>query len=120
MKQEEHYNQVAVVQWAAYQAKKYPGLGLLYAIPNAARRSLRQGAWMKSEGLRAGVPDLCLPVPRGTFHGLYLEMKSMKGKTTKEQGDWLNGLAKQGYKTAVCHGAEEAIHVIQAYLEAGI
>ena len=120
MKQEEHYNQVAVVQWAAYQAKKYPGLGLLYSIPNAARRSLRQGAWMKSEGLRAGVPDLCLPVTRGTFHGIYLEMKSMKGKTTKEQGDWLVELSKQGYKTAVCPGAEEAIHVIQAYLEAGI
>ena len=120
MKNEEHYNQVAVVQWAAYQAKKYPGLGLLYAIPNAARRSLRQGAWMKSEGLRAGVPDLCLPVPRGTYHGLYIEMKSSTGTLEPGQKLWLIALSKQGYKTAVCHGAEEAIRIIQAYMEAGL
>ena len=120
MKNEEHYNQVAVVQWAAYQAKKYPGLELLYAIPNGGRRHIGVARKLKAEGVKAGVPDLCLPVPRGTYHGLYIEMKSVKGKTTPEQKVWLVELSKQGYKTAVCPGAEEAIHVIQAYLEAGI
>ena len=127
----EHYEQASVVEWAIRQEHKYPDLKMLFAIPNAARRSLRQGAWMKAEGMKAGVPDLCLPVPvdhpcdkDGAFpdavlhyNGLFIEMKSDKGKPTPEQQWWLFTLeATYGYKTEICHSADEAIKVIKCYL----
>lgn len=120
MRQEEHYNQVAVFQWADSQGKKYPGLCLLYAIPNGGHRHIAVARKLKAEGVKAGVPDVCLPIPRGTFHGLYIEMKAAKGRTTEAQDYWLKALSVAGNKVAVCHNAEEAISVLKAYLEGGI
>ena len=120
MRQEEHLHQVAVFYWAAYQTGKYPGLELMFAIPNGGKRHVSVARKLKAEGVKAGVPDILLPVPRGIYHGLFIEMKSPKGKTVETQDLWLDRLAKQGYKVAVCHEAEAAIHVIQAYMEAGL
>lgn len=107
--------QQALFRWAAYQTGKYPELALLYHISNEGRRNPRRA---KAEGIKAGVPDLCLPVPRGPYHGAYIEMKRRKGsKTTKEQEDWLRRLHGQGYAVAVCKGWEEAVNFIINYLE---
>jgi len=74
-------------------------------------------ARMKAEGLRPGFPDLFLPVPAQGFHGLAIEMKRQKGSTTsREQLDWLNWLAEQGYMTALCKGAQAAMDTINSYL----
>ena len=75
---------------------------------------------MKAEGLKAGVPDLCLPVARQGYHGLYIEMKYGRNKPTAKQKWWLEKLAEQGYKTIVCWGADEAIAVLEDYLERSI
>lgn len=122
----EHQHQVALFQWAAMNEKKYPELALMFAVPNAARRSPRQGAWMKAEGLMAGVPDICLPVSRGKYHGLYIEMKkpnitktgkvSMAKKTTSNQDGWHEKLREHGNRVEVCYGADAAINVIEKYL----
>ena len=64
----------------------------------------------------AGVPDLCLPVPAGGFHGLYIEMKFGKNKPTEKQRWWLEQLEKQGYKAVVCWSAESVIKEIITYL----
>ena len=69
--------------------------------------------------MKAGVPDLSLPVPRRGFHGLYIEMKFGKGKTTKAQEEFMALLREQGYKTAVAYGAEQAREVIRHYLARG-
>ena len=120
MRNEEHLHQVAVFRWAAYQTGKYPGLGLMFAVPNGGARHIAVARKLKAEGVKAGVPDIFLPVPHGTYHGLFIEMKSTKGKTVETQDLWLDRLAHQGYKVAVCRGAEEAIHIIQAYMEVGL
>ena len=97
------------------QVGKYPELSLLFHISNEGRRNPGRA---KAEGIKAGVPDLCLPVPRGKYHGAYIEMKRRKGsKTTKEQEEWLSALALQGYAVAVCKGWEEAAKFIKKYLE---
>jgi hypothetical protein len=95
---------------------QYPELKLMYHIPNEGKRSRSTGARMKREGLKPGVPDICLPVPRGGFHGLYVEMKVGRNKTTDNQDFWLEALKKQGYSTAVCYGWESASKVILKYL----
>jgi hypothetical protein len=123
----EHAEQACVVDWARRRTGACPALGLLFAIPNGAaltwkadargQRYSPQAARLKAEGLRPGVPDLCLPVARGGYHALYLEMKAGKNKPSKEQAAFLEALAAEGNLARVCYSAEEAIGVIEAYLE---
>lgn len=105
------------MQWAEFYANQSPELELLYHIPNGGKRDARTAKKLKMEGVKAGVPDLCLPVARGKYHGLYIELKAGKNKTTKNQDYWLDRLAVQGYRTCVCYGWEQASEVIKGYLK---
>jgi len=84
-------------------------------IPNEGKRSLSYAARMKRMGLRSGFPDLLVPLARGGYHGLFIEMKYGKNKTTKEQKEWLERLSAEGYACAVCYNAAEAIKTIESY-----
>lgn len=84
-------------------------------IPNEGKRSLSYAARMKRMGLRSGFPDLFVPLARGKYHGLFIEMKYGKNKTTKEQKEWLERLSAEGYACAVCYNAAEAIKTIESY-----
>lgn len=92
----------------------------LFAVPNGGHRSHTQGALLKLTGVTKGVPDLCLPVPYGGFHGLWIELKSLdpKARVSKEQREWLEYLNGQGYLAKVCRGFEAARDAIVNYLEA--
>ena len=70
--------QQAVIRWSqqASVRKMFPQLALLYHIPNERKCTPQQGARLKRMGVKSGVPDLHLPVARGVYHGLYLEMKT--------------------------------------------
>lgn len=95
---------------------KHPDLGLSFAIPNAARRGPALAFWMKAEGMRAGVPDWCLPVPRGSYAGLWIEFKRPGGKLSDAQkvyGDMLQG---HGHFVDVCLSAQAAIELVKWYL----
>ena len=113
----EHDEQVRVIRWCRSMDPLVPGLSLLFAIPNAAKRSIRLAAYMKAEGLSAGVPDLFLPVPSMGAHGLFIELKTAKGKVTERQDEWLEALREQGYRAEVCRGHREAIDCIAGYLQ---
>ena len=84
-------------------------------IPNEGKRSLSYAARMKRMGLRSGFPDLFVTLARGEYHGLFIEMKYGKNKTTKEQKEWLERLSAEGYACAVCYNAAEAIKTIESY-----
>lgn len=113
----EHHEQVALFQWAAYQANTTPELEMLFAVPNGGHRHKATAGKMKAEGQKAGVPDVWLPVPRCGCHGLIIEMKYGKGRVRPNQKWWLNSLTRLGYKTAVCYSFEEAREVLESYLE---
>ena len=74
---------------------------------------------MRAEGLRPGVPDLCIPVARGRYHSLYIEMKADGGKPTEEQARWILRLRAEGMCAYVCYGAENAIALIDRYMALG-
>ena len=116
MKSKESNSQIALFTWAAHMSGKIPELESMYHIPNEGKREPRTGARMKAAGLKKGVPDICLPVPRSGYHGLYIEMKSANGKLRKEQKEWLERLGKNGYLAVTCHGFEEARDLILDYL----
>jgi hypothetical protein len=42
-------------------------------------------------------------------------MKYDKGKTSKDQKEWLELLTAEGYACAVCYDAAEAIKIIESY-----
>ena len=117
----EHEHQKKVIAWAEIRSIQIPELRLLFAIPNGGHRYKAVAAKLKAEGVKAGVPDIFLPVPRGLFHGLFIEMKPLKPKRNPldKQKWWLNELSKQGYDTYCCRGHHAAITVIQGYLNTG-
>lgn len=121
----EHQEQSRLMTWAAIKCREMPELALLFAVPNGGLRNLRVAAKMKAEGLKAGVPDLVLPVARGGYHALFIEMKTVnnrpknggKGGVTQIQEWWHEKLIEQKNKVAVCYGSDEAIATIEQYLK---
>jgi len=111
--------QRAVFMWSKQPAVRaqYPELALLHHIKNETVGDAKQIAVDKAEGVKKGVPDLCLPVPRGGYHGLYIELKTAKGRATDEQKWWLLKLSLQGYKAVLCKGYEAAVKEILKYME---
>jgi hypothetical protein len=115
----EHAIQAAFVEWCRLNEKRYPGLDLAFAVPNAAKRSMGLAMRMRKEGLRAGVCDWWLPVwrPReeiGTM-GLVIEFKSKIGKLTEVQSQYMSCLEDEGWRVEVCRSTEEAIAVVKSY-----
>ncbi len=72
---------------------------------------------MVAEGLRKGVLDLHLPVPRGDFTSLWLEMKYGTGKLTKEQKEFKEWQESIGAKCVVAYSWIEARDCIKSYLK---
>ena len=113
----EEIEQTCLFRWAALESGAHPELALLHAIPNGGKRSKSEAARMKAAGVKPGVPDMFLPVAREGCHGLYIELKRRDGgRVSTEQTAWMEALARQGYKTALCHGWDAAREEIQRYL----
>ena len=113
----EHDEQAALIQWAEIASRSNHALALLFAIPNGGERHKAVAAKLKAEGVKPGVPDLCLPVPSGDYHGLFIEMKRIRGSsTTLWQLEWIDALRQQGYRVEVCKGWEAAKDVLLEYL----
>ena len=128
----ESSQQAALFQQAALHLYKYPMLKWLHAIPNANSHK------MVAEGVRGGVPDVCLPWPKwisgipsednpsGRYlikcAGLYIEMKLEKYRNRKNGGcsddqiKWIDYLLSVGYQCYVCYSWQEAWQRIEEYL----
>jgi len=122
----EHDEQVRFFDYVKWGRNRDRRFHLIFAIPNAGKRSFRLAAYMRAEGLLAGVPDICCAFPSGNYHGLWIELKhappgmqiqTRLRKVSNEQKEFLNRLREQGYATAVCFGADEAIDTLNKYLE---
>jgi rhodanese-related sulfurtransferase len=116
LKNLEHLEQCALIRWCALNEGRFPELRWIYAIPNGGQRNIAVAAKLKKEGVKAGVPDLCLPVARGGYHALYIELKAGKNKPTASQLEWQGGLNGLGNMVVTCWGWEPASHVIERYM----
>lgn len=115
------------IYWRSLEARpEITVLNRLFAIKNAGHGDAIRGAMSKAEGVKAGVPDIMLPVPRAGYvgggYGLYIELKRLKsqrgaaGSTSQVQDDWREYLTQAGYAVEVCHGWEAARDAILRYL----
>lgn len=108
--------QAQVVRWATLQAGVYPELSRLFHVPNGGQRHAAVAAKLKGQGVKSGVPDLCLPAPRFGCPGLWIEMKTADGKVSKNQKDWIDYLQGAGYRVEVCRSFDEARAALLDYL----
>lgn len=110
--------QLALMCWCALNINEYPELKWLYHIPNGGSRDKREASKLKGMGVRRGVPDLCLPIKRGAYSGLYIELKRLKkGKVYDNQNEWIDHLQTQGFGAIVCRGWIEARDTLVQYLQ---
>ena len=117
---EESRMQQVVIKWWQLACRSF-GVAeiLLFSVPNGGGRSgPRVGAILKSEGLRAGCPDLMLATTNGKHFGLFIEMKTAKGVVSSEQEVFMGFLIARGYRCCVCRSAQQAIECITEYLNA--
>ena len=115
LKMTEDDEQAALFQYASYQR----GIewSLLFAIPNGGFRKIQTGIKLKRTGLKPGVPDIFLPVARRKYFGMFIEMKSEKGRVQENQKEWHAALKAQGYQVEVCRGCDQAVKAIIDYLK---
>lgn len=112
----EAVEQEMLFRWRDYAIKQYPGIELMFHIPNGGSRHPVEAARLKAQGVKAGVSDIFLPVPRNEYHGLWIEMKREKGgRVTEAQTEWIARMREQGYCAVVAHGFEEAKGAIERY-----
>ncbi len=116
----EDEEQIWLFSWAALNSGKWPELELMHHIPNGGMRSKSEAARFKAMGVKRGVSDIFLPVARGGFHGLYIELKAKDGKVDAAQKEWIEAVRQQGYCGAVCFGGGLAADLIQKYLKGEI
>lgn len=91
-------------------------LELLYAIPNGANVSEINRMRLVSEGMKKGMPDLCLPVAKGKYGSLFIELKTPKGTLTKYQKEIHARLEHWGNCVVVVRNLFQAIDAIEGYL----
>ena len=114
----ENAEQAALFQWAELASGAYPELRLLHAIPNGGYRTPRTAVTLQRTGVKSGVPDIHLPVPRGQYASLWIELKRVKGGTVSaNQREWIDDLNAHGNRAVVCRGWDQARDEIVRYLE---
>ncbi len=132
----EHEEQCALVRWASIEAARprrrdgpdLSPLRCLFAIPNGGHRHKGTAARMAREGVRAGVPDLCLPFVAaspdgGTYGALWIELKRQRktgvptGRLSEQQRWWRGVLLDAGHAHAVCYGFDEGRAALLDYLD---
>lgn len=118
----EDEEQMALFTWANHMAVSghLPELSRLFHVPNGGSRGHAEAGRFKAMGVKRGVPDVFLDVPRGGFHGLRIEMKRRRGGVlSDEQADWIDYYNANGYRAVVCYGWDEARMEIEDYLRGG-
>lgn len=113
----EDEEQIWLFSWAELKLGRFPELALMHHIPNGGKRSKTEAARFKAMGVKRGVSDIFLPVARGGYYGLYIELKAKDGRPEKEQKEWIAAVQEQGYYGDVCYGGMEAANLVEAYLK---
>lgn len=108
--------QVAIVTRSLALATAHPSVLLLHAIPNGDWRGWGTGVKLKAQGVIPGIPDLCMPVARGGYHGFYMELKKSGGHVSDAQWEVMEALHKERYFVRICNHLGTALEIIENYL----
>lgn len=80
-----------------------PSDAVHFAIPNGLMRSRKAAARAQGEGVRAGIPDLCV-IHRG--HPIFIELKSGRGVLSEVQRSMMRKLGYCGADVVCCRSLQ--------------
>lgn len=104
------------IQCVKYFKLKYPNI-TIFSIPNGGRRNEVEASILKAEGTLAGVADLQILKSNAAFHGLFIEMKTEKGRQTDSQREFEVKCFTEGYQYSVCRSFDDFRNVVDDYLK---
>lgn len=113
----ESTEQENVISWCFHHERIYPELHWIHHCPNGGSRQKAEAIRLKAQGVKPGVPDLHLPIRKGKYIGLYIEMKYDNGTLQKTQKEWILAMKAAGHFACVCYGYENAVNVIEEYVK---
>jgi len=73
-------------------------------------------AKLKREGVMSGVSDLFFAYPVGNHSGLWIEMKTPKGRVQPSQKEFMSRMQSVGYEAKIARSAAEGLEIIDAYI----
>jgi hypothetical protein len=89
----------------------------VFAIPNGGKRDKKTAMVLKNMGVLPGVPDLMVAVPKGEYHGCFIEMKrGPDGLLSRDQEEECLELLGQGYRVIIGEGLENSWEAVCGYL----
>lgn len=119
-KGDEFSNQCAVFCQAAIDAHNHPelygDLRWLHCIRNHGTDDIVKGSMANAEGRKAGVSDMSLPVKRGRYSGLYMELKVGENKLSEKQMEFIEFVKAQGFAAYEVRGWQQAVDCYRWYL----
>lgn len=89
---------------------------LLFAVPNGGSRHKIEAANMKRQGVKRGVADVILQIPKKGYASLCLEFKTLTGKQSPDQKEYQRQVEMAGSKYVIVRSVEQAIRELQLYL----
>lgn len=117
----EFQHQAALFEWARLPAvqAQFPGIDLLEGTMNGVKLTKAQAGKAKAAGMLKGVHDVRLPVARGVYRGLSIEMKYGRNDLTDEQRWYGERLREEGWRVETCRDWLTARNLIIEYLAQG-
>lgn len=90
---------------------------LLFAVPNGGSRHKIEAANMKRQGVKRGIADVILQVPKKGYASLCLEFKTSTGRQSDEQKEYQRQVELAGSKYVVVKSVQQAIKTMTEYLK---
>ena len=111
--------QAACIRWykLKHRGKMITSFPAGYVFGGDATKRAILGRRMKEMGYMKGIPDLFIPHANRFYHGLFIEMKTEKGRLSPEQKEVIPRLEAEGYKVAVCRSLDDFITVVDGYMK---
>jgi hypothetical protein len=90
---------------------------LLFAVPNGGSRNKAEAANLKRQGVKRGISDVILQIPRKGYAGLCLEFKTPEGRQSDEQKEYQRQTESAGNKYVIVRSVGQALQTVKEYLE---
>jgi hypothetical protein len=89
---------------------------LLFSVPNGGSRNRIEAANLKRQGVKPGVSDVILQIPKKGYASLCMEFKTKTGRQTDEQKEYQRQVEMAGSKYVIVRSVEQAIKTMRNYL----
>nr|MCK4930412.1 VRR-NUC domain-containing protein [Nanoarchaeota archaeon] len=99
-----------------YMKLVYPKAWYCASLGGQYQQYYSQRNRAKRTGYIKGFPDLQILTGRGGFFGMFIEIKTHKGRATKQQEDWIQYLNDNNYYAVIGKGLPMILDEIDKYM----